>query len=175
MVKVNNIMDNRVITLLCTEGDWFGDICSMKKPFDARIGHRDVRIGDVVRFIEASAELNGCECLLTGRECLVRVTSVVHTEGAPEHFDWNDIVMTIFGFEMIGIYDREVTMRGKPQSLSLEGELSVVDHNEPYPCSSGPAWASYIGDIMIMNKHIGVSIFEEFIGKKIRLTIEVID
>lgn len=61
----------------------------------------------------------------------------------------------------------------------LEGKLHVIDNNADYHCSTGPAYNSYIGDIMILDTDIGgdfdSSIFEEFIDKRIRLTIEVID
>ena len=60
--------------------------------------------------------------------------------------------------------------------IVLEGTLKVIDHNEKDPCAGGPAWMSYVGDIPILEGTVkGESIFEPFLDKRIRLTIEVLN
>ena len=60
--------------------------------------------------------------------------------------------------------------------IVLEGVLRVVDHSEKDPCASGPGWMTYIGDIPILEDSVAdETIFDPFVGKRIRLTIEVLN
>jgi len=62
------------------------------------------------------------------------------------------------------------------EKKTLEGILSVVDYNAENPCSGGPAWATLIGDKELCECTLkGDEFFDEFIGKNVRLTIEVIE
>lgn len=59
---------------------------------------------------------------------------------------------------------------------TLEGVLSVVDYNEKYPCSGGPAWATLVGKKQLCEDNVeDAEFFKEFVGKKVRLTIEVVE
>ena len=60
--------------------------------------------------------------------------------------------------------------------IILEGILKVVDHSERDPCAGGPAWMTYVGDIPILEESVkGEAIFEPFLGKRVRLTMEVLN
>lgn len=59
--------------------------------------------------------------------------------------------------------------------IILEGVLREIDHNAKDPCAGGPAWATYVGDVPIFGAVRDESIFEPFVGKRIRLTVEVLD
>ncbi len=59
--------------------------------------------------------------------------------------------------------------------IVLEGILRVVDHSEKDPCAGGPAWMTYVGDVPIFGALHDESIFAPFVGKRIRLTIEVLN
>jgi len=61
------------------------------------------------------------------------------------------------------------------EKKTLEGILSVVDYNAEYSCSGGPAWASLIGDEELCQHNLEYAeFFKEFVGKNVRLTIEVV-
>jgi len=59
----------------------------------------------------------------------------------------------------------------------LEGILKLVDLNANNPCAGDAAWQTSIGDEVIIKDFTldFCEYFEEFLGKKIRLTIEVIE
>ena len=60
--------------------------------------------------------------------------------------------------------------------VAIEGILKVVDHSAKDPCAGGPAWMTYVGDIPILEGSVeGEDVFDPFVGKRIRLTIEVIN
>lgn len=60
--------------------------------------------------------------------------------------------------------------------IVLEGVLKVADHSENDPCSSGPGWMTYVGDVPILEASVkGEPTFDPFVGKRIRLTIEALD
>jgi len=62
------------------------------------------------------------------------------------------------------------------EKKTLEGILSVVDYNAKNSCSGGPAWASLIGDKELCQHNLEYAeFFKEFVGKNIRLTIEVVE
>jgi len=62
------------------------------------------------------------------------------------------------------------------EKKTLEGILSVVDYNAENPCSGGPAWVTLIGDKELCEGTLeGDEFFDEFIGKNIKLTIEVVE
>jgi len=75
---------------LTTQGKWYKWIENGTKTFDARIGHRDVKVGDMIDFVEADEEGN-----TTGKRCRMQVVLVVHTEELPKHFGWNGYISTI--------------------------------------------------------------------------------
>lgn len=60
--------------------------------------------------------------------------------------------------------------------IILEGILRVVDHSAKDPCAGGPAWMTYVGDVPILEDSVkGEPTFDPFVGKRIRLTIEVLN
>jgi hypothetical protein len=63
----------------------------------------------------------------------------------------------------------------KMKKTVLEGRLIVEDLNEDDVCSGGPFWITRIDDKRICEHRLDEYIFEEFVGKKIRLTIEEIE
>jgi hypothetical protein len=59
---------------------------------------------------------------------------------------------------------------------TLEGVLSVVDYSANDPCSGGPAWATLIDDEELCEHNLeDYEFFKEFVGKKVKITIEVIE
>ena len=62
------------------------------------------------------------------------------------------------------------------EKKTLEGVLSVVDYNEKHPCSGGPAWATLVGKKQLCEHNVEYAdFFKDFVGKKVRLTIEVLE
>jgi len=82
--------------LLATKGIWYDLIESGEKTFDWRKGIREINVGDVVTFLEASSTR-----ILTGRSCLVKVNIVTHSSDFPEHFNWNGGEFTIIQFALV--------------------------------------------------------------------------
>jgi hypothetical protein len=87
-------VDETNYRLLVTEGVWYDLIASGKKKFDFRKGYRDMKIGDIVCFMEADSKK-----VLTGRTCTFRINLVVHSTDFPKHFNWDGGEFTIIQFD----------------------------------------------------------------------------
>lgn len=59
--------------------------------------------------------------------------------------------------------------------IILEGVLREIDRNAKDPCAGGPNWTTYVGDVPIGGRIRTGTILEPFIGKRIRLTVEVLN
>ena len=85
-------MEHRLISTI----EWFDPIINGLKLFDFRKGVRDIKIGDIVNFLEADEFGNK-----TGNSCKVKVNFVVHSSDFPKHFGWIGNQFTIFQFVVI--------------------------------------------------------------------------
>lgn len=81
---------------LLSTTEWFNPIINGLKQFDFRKGFRDIKVGDIVTFLEADKLGNQ-----TGNYCRVKVNYVVHSDDFPAHFGWVGHKFTIFQFVVI--------------------------------------------------------------------------
>jgi len=90
-----NGVDEKYI-LLTTKGHWFSSIVIGQKQFDFRKGYRDIKVGDIVRFVKSDEHGNQ-----TGLSCDARVNFVVHSRDFPAHFGWDGEEFTIIQFNIV--------------------------------------------------------------------------